>query len=108
MSLALQLGSTTYRPAPLWTAILTTSTAGTTVSDYVDRTLALGYAAGAALLLALLITVAVWRIRTGSLSVDRVRTRQAEGFYWMAILVSNTLGTAFGDFLSDSSGLGFV
>jgi uncharacterized membrane-anchored protein len=109
VSVALQLASREHRPALYWTTILATSTAGTTMSDYMDRTLGLGYAKGAALLVAALLTVlGVWRLATGSLSVDRVTSRKAEAFYWAAILVSNTLGTAVGDFLADSSGLGFA
>jgi uncharacterized membrane-anchored protein len=109
VSLAGQLASKRYHPALYWTVILTTSTAGTTMSDYMDRTLALGYAKGSAILLAMLLaTLGVWRTTTGSLSVDHVNTRKAEVFYWVAILFSNTLGTALGDFLADSSGLGFA
>jgi uncharacterized membrane-anchored protein len=73
-----------------------------------DHTLGLGYATGSALLVTLLVAVlAVWRWREGSLSVSDIRTRSGELFYWTAILLSNTLGTALGDFLADDSGLGF-
>jgi uncharacterized membrane-anchored protein len=79
------------------------------MSDYMDRTLGLGYAKGATILVTSLLCVLVaWRFTEGSLSVDLVRTRRAELFYWIAILFSNTLGTALGDFLADSSGLGFM
>ena len=109
LSLAAQLLSKRYHPALYWTVILATSTAGTTMSDYMDRTLGLGYSKGAALLVAILLcTFAAWRWTTGTLSVDRVDTRKAELFYWIAILFSNTLGTALGDFLAESSGLGFL
>lgn len=108
-SLGAQLLSRRYHPALYWTVILATSTAGTTMSDYMDRTLGLGYAVGSAILVACLLCVLVaWRTTTGSLAVDKVKTRKAEVFYWVAILFSNTLGTALGDFLSDSSGLGFL
>jgi uncharacterized membrane-anchored protein len=104
-----QLFSRRYHPFLYWTVILTTSTAGTTMSDYMDRTMGLGYAKGSALLVGILLCVfAAWRYTTGSLSVDHVRTRKAELFYWTAILFSNTLGTALGDFLADDSGLGFM
>src|SRR4051812_93280 len=106
--LVFQLLSTPYPPALYWPVILLTSTAGTTVSDFMDRTLALGYSLGSSILLALLLAVlATWRLTTGSLAVDRVRTRGVEVFYWIAILISNTLGTALGDFLAHDSGLGF-
>jgi uncharacterized membrane-anchored protein len=109
VSLVAQLLSKRYHPALYWTVILSTSTAGTTMSDYMDRTLGLGYSKGAALLVTILLCVfAAWRWTTGTLSVDHVRTRKAELFYWIAILFSNTLGTALGDFLADSSGLGFL
>lgn len=109
VSLVSQLLSKRYHPLLYWTVILTTSTAGTTMSDYMDRTLGLGYAKGTAILVTILLCVfAAWRITTGSLSVDHVRTRKAELFYWIAILFSNTLGTALGDFLTDSFGLGFL
>lgn len=109
VSLVLQLLSKRYIPVLYWTVILTTSTAGTTMSDYMDRSLGLGYVKGTALLVTMLVCIfAAWRFTTGTLSVDHVRTRKAEMFYWIAILVSNTLGTALGDFLSDSSGLGFA
>ena len=108
VTLASQLASTRHHVWLYWTVILSTSTAGTTLSDYMDRTLALGYAAGSAILVASLVLVLLaWRYATGTLSVDHVTTRRAEVFYWVAILVSNTLGTALGDFLADDSGLGF-
>ena len=108
VSLVAQLLSKRYHPALYWTVILSTSTAGTTMSDYMDRTLGLGYTQGTAILITILLCIfAVWRWTTGTLSVDRVKTRKAELFYWIAILFSNTLGTALGDFLADSSGLGF-
>ncbi len=109
VSLLCQLFATRYIPALYWTVILTTSTAGTTMSDYMDRTLGLGYAKGTAILVTILLCIfAFWRFSTGSLSVDHVRSRKVELLYWIAILFSNTLGTALGDFLADSSGLGFL
>lgn len=104
-----QLRATTYQPALYWTVILTTSTAGTTMSDFMDRTLGLGYASGSAILLALLVGIlATWRMSEKSLSVDHIDSRRGELFYWGAILISNTLGTALGDYLADDSGLGFA
>ncbi len=104
-----QLKAKTYHPMLYWLVILSTSTAGTTMSDFMDRTLGLGYATGSALLVTLLVvTLATWRWSEGSLSVDRVNTTKGELFYWVAILFSNTLGTALGDFLADDSGLGFA
>jgi len=88
--------------------VVTTTTVGTTTSDYLDRTLELGYVASSAGLLAAVIALLVtWRVTTGAIRVDRVTSRRDELFYWVTILVSNTLGTALGDFVATTSGLGF-
>ncbi len=109
VTLAAQLAATRYRPAIYWAVIVATSTAGTTMSDFMDRTLGLGYAAGSGILVAILLSIfAVWRLQGESLAVTEIRTRKVEVLYWIAILFSNTLGTALGDFLADSSGLGFA
>lgn len=109
LSLVAQLRERRFRPALYWIVILTTSTAGTTMSDFMDRTLKLGYATGSLILIACLILVlTAWRLSQKTLSVTIIKTRKAELFYWVAILVSNTLGTAVGDFLADDSGLGFL
>jgi uncharacterized membrane-anchored protein len=109
LSLSAQLRSRAFHPALYWTVILTTSTAGTTMSDFMDRTLGLGYARGSLILVGCLAAVlTAWRLREGTLSVSNIQTRRAELFYWVAILFSNTLGTALGDFLADDSGLGFL
>jgi len=108
VSLVAQLRSRRFHPLLFWTVILTTSTAGTTMSDFMDRTLGLGYAKGSLLLaLGVALMLALWRWSVGTLSVQDVRSRRAEMFYWFTILVSNTLGTALGDYLADDSGLGF-
>ncbi|MGZ3722116.1 MAG: COG4705 family protein [Bdellovibrionales bacterium] len=108
IALGAQLLSRKYRPFLYWTVIVATSTAGTTMSDYMDRTLGLGYATGAAILVSILIVMlALWKFAVGNVSVNDIRTRKAEIFYWITILFSNTLGTALGDFLADDSGLGF-
>ncbi len=107
--LTIQLTSRKFNPIIYWTVILATSTAGTTMSDFMDRTLKLGYAHGSLILVTcLLITLTVWFLSEKSLSVNNIQTHRAEIFYWTAILFSNTLGTALGDFLADSSGLGFL
>lgn len=109
VTLVTQLASKAYNPVLYWTVILSTSTAGTTMSDYMDRTLGLGYAKGSMLLVCLLVLVlAIWRITEKTLAVTDVKSLRAESFYWLAILLSNTLGTALGDFLADDSGLGFA
>src|SRR5471032_2686738 len=109
LTLVTQLMSKTYKPVLYWIVILSTSTAGTTMSDFMDRTLGLGYATGSMILIAILAGIfAAWRLSGDSLNVSKVQTFRGEMFYWMAILFSNTLGTALGDYLADDSGLGFA
>lgn len=109
IALAMQLSAKRYHPILYWTVILLTSTAGTTMSDFMDRTLKLGYAQGTAILLAILASIFIlWKISGESFSVVDIRKRKVEVLYWVAIVFSNTLGTALGDFLADSSGLGFA
>jgi uncharacterized membrane-anchored protein len=109
VSLVGQLSARKFHPFLFWTVVLTTSTAGTTMSDYMDRSLKLGYPLGASILFTCLIAwLVVWRLVDKSLSVSHIERRRSEFFYWIAILFSNTLGTALGDFLADSSGLGFL
>lgn len=112
VTLVPQLLMQRFVPFLYWAVILSTSTAGTTMSDFMDRTLGLGYAAGTTILVGALIAALVtWRLVEGSISVSSVRTRRAEIFYWAAILCSNTLGTALGDYLADEEqgpGLGFM
>lgn len=109
ITLTLQLIAKKHNPILYWLVILSTSTAGTTMSDYMDRTLGLGYASGSLILVLLLLMIlSVWRWSEKSISVSNINTRKGESFYWAAILFSNTLGTALGDFLADDSGLGFL
>ena len=109
VTLVTQLRSKQYHPWLYWTVILLTSTAGTTMSDYMDRTLGLGYAKGALMLATILAAIFVyWRASAHSFSIQHIRTLKGELLYWSAILFSNTLGTALGDFLADNSGLGFA
>jgi uncharacterized membrane-anchored protein len=109
VALAFQLRAKGFNPVLYWSVILATSTAGTTISDMLDRTLGLGYATGASLIgLTLIAVLIAWRVTIGSLSVDHISGGKTEIFYWLAILVSNTLGTALGDFLADTSGLGYL
>lgn len=109
IALIAQLKSAKFHPFLYWTVILATSTAGTTISDYMDRTLGLGYACGSLILLGILLAVlGYWRLSEKTLAVDKINTFKVELLYWIVILFSNTLGTALGDFLADSSGLGFA
>jgi uncharacterized membrane-anchored protein len=106
---SIQLWRNHYSPWTYWFVILATSTSGTTMSDYMDRTLGLGYAKGSVIIaMTLIIILLLWKFTQKSLSVTNITNRQTELFYWIAILVSNTLGTALGDYLADDSGLGFA
>jgi uncharacterized membrane-anchored protein len=104
-----QLKASRHVPWLYWTVILTSSTAGTTMSDWMDRTLGLGYLTGSLILITLLLAIlGYWRFLTPhSMSVTHIRSFRVELLYWTAILFSNTLGTALGDYLADDSGLGF-
>ncbi len=104
-----QIQSEKYRPALFWLAIIATTTAGTEVSDLMDRSLGLGYAVGSLILIAcLLTTLAVWYYRDRDLSVYPIIKKDAETTYWIAVVFSNSLGTAFGDFLTDNMGLSYI
>jgi uncharacterized membrane-anchored protein len=108
LTLVGQLKTDRYIPIIYWLVIVSTSTAGTTMSDFMDRTLGLDYVAGTSILLVMFLSVLYLWYKSGrSLSVSQIHSFKGELFYWGAILVSNTLGTALGDFLADSSGLGF-
>jgi uncharacterized membrane-anchored protein len=103
-----QLAARRFRPFLYWAVIVATTTTGTTISDYLDRTAGLGYPRASLLLFAgVLLSLGLWRLTTGSVSVSRITTRRAEFFYWITILISNTLGTALGDFTADSMSTGF-
>src|SRR2546423_558821 len=107
-TLAAQLRVRGFSPALYWTVIATTSMAGTTISDYIDRTLQWGYYKGSVVLVALLVAaLAFWKVRFGSLSISRVNRFSLEVMFWTVVLIANTLGTALGDWMSDNTGLGF-
>ena len=108
VTLFAQVRSSHYHPLFYWLVVVATTTVGTTTSDLLDRTLGLGYLKSSAIEFALVIAVLVaWHVSTGKIGVDRITTRKNEIFYWLTILVSNTLGTALGDFTADDLGLGF-
>lgn len=108
VTLGVQLAAKRFHPLVYWLVVVATTTVGTTTSDYLDRTAGLGYIKSSIMLFCGVIAVlAVWRFTTGEIVADRVTTRRNEAFYWLTILVSNTLGTALGDFAADDAGLGF-
>lgn len=108
VALAAQLAAHRYHPVWYWAVVVATTTVGTTSSDYLDRTLGLGYVRSSILLsVGVLVVLAVWHFTTGKIKVDHVVNRVDESFYWVTILVSNTLGTALGDYVATDAGLGF-
>jgi uncharacterized membrane-anchored protein len=108
ITLIAQLASKRYHPFFYWAVVVATTTVGTTTSDYLDRTLGLGYIKSSIMLLFGVIAVLfVWRLATGAIQFEHITARKDEFFYWVTILVSNTLGTALGDFVATDTGLGF-
>ena len=106
---AVQIKAKTFHPWLYWATIIASTTAGTTLADYATRSLGIGYTGGSAILLAsVLASLAVWYFSTGSISVDTVNTPKVEIFYWVTITFSQTLGTALGDWVADTGGLGYL
>ena len=109
VAVAVQLRARGFRPWRYWLAIIASTTVGTTLADYVDRSLGIGYSGGTALLLALLLgTLFCWRRSTGSIAVADINSPRSELFYWLTITFSQTLGTALGDWAADTQGLGYA
>jgi uncharacterized membrane-anchored protein len=108
VAVAAQIAAKSFRPFLYWLVIIATTTAGTTLADFADRSLGVGYPGGSLILFALLMaSLGVWYWQAGSVSVDTVASPRIEMFYWTAILFSQTLGTALGDWMADSNGLGY-
>jgi uncharacterized membrane-anchored protein len=103
-----QVSAKKFHPALYWTTIVATTTVGTTLADFADRSLGIGYAGGTAVLLALLAaSLLLWYRTLGSVAVDSVSSSRSEMFYWVTIMFSQTLGTALGDWTADTAGLGY-
>ncbi len=108
VAVAAQIRARRFHPFLYWAVVVATTTAGTTLADFFDRSLGIGYVGGSSVLFALLLaTLGLWHRTLGSVSVDSVTTPRAEMFYWATIMFSQTLGTALGDFLADTGGLGY-
>jgi uncharacterized membrane-anchored protein len=106
---AIQIAAKKFHALLYWATIVASTTAGTTMADFADRSLGIGYAGGSALLLACVLGVlALWHRSLGSVSVNTVTSPKAEAFYWATITFSQTLGTALGDWMADSTGLGYL
>jgi uncharacterized membrane-anchored protein len=109
VAVAAQIKAKRFHPYLYWITIVATTTVGTTLADFADRSLGIGYTGGASLLFVLLMaSLAIWYKALGSVSVDTVSSPKAETFYWVTIMFSQTLGTALGDWTADTAGLGYV
>jgi len=108
-AVAAQIKAKRFHPFLYWATIVATTTVGTTLADFADRSLGIGYAGGASILFMLLMaSLSTWYWSLGSISVESVREPKAEIFYWLTIMFSQTLGTALGDWTADSAGLGYL
>ena len=104
----IQIQAKKFHPVIYWTTIIATTTVGTTLADFADRSLGIGYAGGTTLLFALLMaSLFIWYRALGSVAIDTVSSPKSEMFYWMTIMFSQTLGTALGDWTADTAGLGY-
>jgi uncharacterized membrane-anchored protein len=107
-AVVVQISAKTFRPLLYWFVVIATTTAGTTMADFADRSLGIGYPGGTSLLFMLLmVSLAFWRWVEGTISVDIVTAPRTETFYWVSIMFSQTLGTALGDWMADTNGLGY-
>jgi uncharacterized membrane-anchored protein len=105
----IQIKATRFHPVIYWFTIIATTTVGTTIADFADRSLGIGYAGGSLLLFGLLMaSLSIWYKTLGTVAVDSVANPKSEMFYWVTIMFSQTLGTALGDWTSDSAGLGYL
>ena len=105
----IQVRATKFHPWIYWAAIVASTTFGTAMADFADRSLGIGYTGGSGLLLGCLLAVlSLWYWREGSISMETIRKPRVEMFYWAAITFSQTLGTALGDWMADSTGLGYI
>lgn len=107
-AVGMQIKAKKFHPLVYWLTIIASTTVGTTLADFADRSLGIGYLGGSVLLACLLIsTLFIWQRCLGSVDVRSVSTPKAEAFYWLTIMFSQTLGTALGDWTADSAGLGY-
>lgn len=108
-AVAVQIRAPSFQPVRYWLAIIASTMVGTTLADFADRSLGIGYAGGSTLLLVLLLgSLLLWRCTLGSIDIHTVSSPRSELFYWLTIMFSQTLGTALGDWTADSAGLGYL
>jgi uncharacterized membrane-anchored protein len=106
---AAQIRSKAFHPYLYWATIIATTTVGTTLADFADRSLGIGYTGGSTVLLAgVLVSLFVWYRACGTVSVSSISTPKAETYYWITIMFSQTLGTALGDWTADTAGIGYL
>ncbi len=109
VAVVIQIKAQKFHPVIYWSTIVATTTVGTTLADFATRSLGIGYSGGSALLLALLLgCLFVWYKSLGTVSVESIKTPKAEIYYWLTIMFSQTLGTALGDWTSDTAGMGYL
>ena len=109
VAVAAQIRARTFNQWLYWLTIIATTTVGTTLADFADRSLGIGYAGGSAILLTLLLlSLALWYRTLGTVAIDSVSSPKSEAFYWVTIMFSQTLGTALGDWTADTEGLGYL
>lgn len=103
-----QVNSKEFKPYLYWTTIIATTTVGTTLADFADRSLGIGYTGGSTILFGLLMaSIAIWYRCMGTVAISSIHSPKAETYYWITIMFSQTLGTALGDWTADTAGLGY-
>jgi uncharacterized membrane-anchored protein len=108
VAVGVQISAGKFHPVIYWATIIATTTVGTTMADFADRSLGIGYAGGTAILFTLLMaSLFIWHRTLGSVAVDTVSSPKSEVFYWVTIMFSQTLGTALGDWTADTAGIGY-
>ena len=108
VAVVVQISAKKFHPVIYWITIIATTTVGTTLADFADRSLAIGYAGGTTILFTLLMaSLFIWYRTLGSVAVDTVSSPKSEMFYWVTIMFSQTLGTALGDWTADTAGIGY-
>ena len=109
LAVVLQIRAKKFHPLLYWLTIVATTTVGTTLADYCDRSLGIGYTGGSTILLVLVVaSLVTWHWSTGSISIETVNNPKVEVFYWVTIMFSQTLGTALGDWVADTNDMGYV
>ena len=108
VTVVVEVSAKKFHPVIYWSTIIATTTVGTTLADFADRSLGIGYVGGTAILFTfLMLSLLIWYRALGSVAVNTVSSPKSEMFYWITIMLSQTLGTALGDWTADTAGLGY-